>query len=250
MGGMKILALDGSPNMERGNTALLLERFLTGAIDAGGEVERFAAYGMHVERCEARMKCWYSMPGVCIHNDDVSKMLDRLGTSDLLVLSTPVHVGGMTEGMVRLMERVMPLLSPYFEVGDDGRTRHVIPTDAVKRKLILVSTCGYYEEEAFEPIVCQARDLSRSLGRRFAGALIRPHGLALKFMQAAGYDVDDVLQAAEAAGRELVGYGEMKESTLAAVRRPLMTQDEFVAMMNSAFDKRLGCQPGRTPGCG
>lgn len=247
---MKILAVDGSPNMERGNTALLLERFLIGAIDAGGEVERVAAYAMHVQRCEARMKCWYAMPGVCIHNDDVSQMLDRIGTADVLVLSSPVHVGGMTEGMVRLMERMMPLLSPYFEVGDDGRTRHVLSPDADDRKLVLISTCGYYEEEAFESIVCQAKDLSRSLGRRFAGALIRPHGLALKFMQAAGYDVDDVLQSAEDAGRELVGEGELKESTLMAVRRPLMTQDEFVVMMNSAFDKRLGCQPGRTPGCG
>ncbi|MFW6056194.1 MAG: flavodoxin family protein [Chloroflexota bacterium] len=250
MDGMKILAVDGSPNMERGNTALLLERFLIGAIDAGGEVERVAAYAMHVQRCEARMKCWYAMPGVCIHNDDVSQMLDRIGTANVLVLSSPVHVGGMTEGMVRLMERMMPLLSPYFEVGDDGRTRHVLSPDVDDRKLVLISTCGYYEEEAFESIVCQAKDLSRSLGRRFAGALIRPHGLALKFMQAAGYDVDDVLQSAENAGRELVGEGELKESTLMAVRRPLMTQDEFVAMMNSAFDKRLGCQPGRTPGCG
>jgi len=236
--------------MERGNTFLLLERFLAGAVDAGATVERVAAYALHVEQCEARMRCWYSTPGVCIHKDDVSDVLDRLSVADVLVLSSPVHVGGMTGGMVRLMERVMPLLSPYFEVGEDGRTRHVLSPHSEKRMVVLVSTCGYYEEEAFEPIVCQAKDLGRSLGRRFAGALLRPHGLALRFMQARGYDVDDVLQAAENAGRELVRDGAMKESTLAAVRRPLMSRDEFVDMMNSAFDRRLGCQPGHTPGCG
>lgn len=247
---MRILAIDGSPNTERGNTALLLERFLDGALKSDADVERVAAYKLHVERCEARMKCWYSTPGLCIHRDDASEVLGLITTADVLVLSTPVHVGGMTEGMVRLMERVMPLLSPYFEVGEDGRTRHVLSPHATESMLVLVSTCGYYEEAAFDSIVCQAKDLSHSLGRRFAGALLRPHGLALKFMQSRGYEVDDVLRAAEAAGRELVHDGGMKESTLAAVRRPLMSREEFIAMMNSAFDRRLGCQPGRTPGCG
>jgi len=247
---MRILAIDGSPNMERGNTALLLERFVAGAINAGATVEKVSVYAMNIERCEGRMKCWYSTPGVCIHKDDAADAIDRLGAADVAVLSTPVHVGGMTEGMVRLMERVMPLLSPYFEVGEDGRTRHVLSPHGGDRSVVLVSTCGYYEEEAFESLLCQVKDLSRSLGRRFAGALLRPHGLALRFMKSVGYDVDDILQAAENAGVELVRDGGMKAATLAAIRRPLMTQDEFVEMMNSAFDRRLGCQPGRTPGCG
>jgi multimeric flavodoxin WrbA len=246
---MKILAVDGSPNMERGNTGLLLERFLAGALNAGAEVERVAPYALDIERCVSRMKCWYSTPGVCIHNDEAARVVDRISTADVLVLSTPVHVGGMSEGTVRLMERMMPLLSPYFEVGEDGRTRHVLSPYAGDRALVLISTCGYYEVEAFDPIVAQVRDLSRSLGRRFSGALLRPHGLALKYMQAHGYEVSDVLQAAETAGRELVVNGTFSESTLSAIRRPLLGREQFIAMMNSAFDRRLGCQPGRTPGC-
>ena len=243
-----ILAIDGSPSGEKGNTALLLDRFLAGTADAGAEVQRMSAYKMRVERCNSRMRCWYATPGSCIHKDDMSELLDRMADADCWVLSTPVHVGGMTEGMVRVMERTMPLLSPYFEVRD-GRTRHVVAPGREQKLTVLVSTCGLYEEAALDPLVSQVADFSQSHNRRFAGALLRPHGLALKFMQANGYDVDDVLNAAHAAGMELVRTGTISEGTLRKVRKPLMTQDEFVQMMNSAFDRRLGCSGGQSGAC-
>lgn len=246
---MKIVAIDGSPNGEKGNTALLLERFVAGAMEAGAEVEPASLRRMHVEPCCSRMVCWYRTPGVCIHKDDMTDLLDRMDAADVWVLSTPVHVGGMSELLVRAMERTVRLLSPMYEV-KDGRTRHVASPYAVEKLVVLVSTCGYYEESAFEPLVSQVADLSRSHHRRFAGALLRPHGLALRFMQANGLDVNDVLGAAQRAGSELVRTGSMREETLREVRRPLLERDEFIRMMNSAFERRLGCQPGRTPGCG
>lgn len=137
------------------------------------------------------------------------------------------------------------LLSPHYEVGDDGRTRHVTSPHATDRMMVLITTCGLYEEEALAPLVAQVEDLSRSHGMRFAGALLRPHGLALRFMKSNGLDVEDVLQAAHDAGMELVRTGLMSEKTLQKVRRPLISRDDFIAMMNGAFDRRLGCQGGR-----
>jgi multimeric flavodoxin WrbA len=242
---MKIVAIDGSPNGEKGNTAMLLERFLAGASEAGADVERVSAYKLRMEPCCARAPCWHKTPGVCIYNDDVSALMDRMAHADVWVLSSPVHVGGMTHGLTRVMERSIMLLSPHYEVGEDGRTRHVTSPYAGDRIVVLVSTCGLYEEDALAPLVAQVEDLSRSHGRRFAGALLRPHGLALRFMKANGLDVEDVLQAAHDAGMELVRTSSMSEETLQKVRKPLMTQDEFVQVMNSAFDRRLGCQGGR-----
>ncbi len=245
---MRIVAIDGSPNAERGNTALLLERFVAGTIEAGAEVELVSAYRMHVEPCCGRMVCWYRTPGVCVHKDDMTDLVDRMAAADVWVLSTPVHLGGMSEGMVRVTERTVMLLSPMFEV-KDGRTRHVGSPHDTHKAVVLVSTCGYYEETAFEPLVAQVQDLSRSHHRRFAGALLRPHGLALRYMQANGLDVGDVLNAAQRAGSELASSGRIQEATLSAVGRPLLERDEFIRMMNSAFERRMGCQPGRTPGC-
>jgi multimeric flavodoxin WrbA len=174
--------------------------------------------------------------------------MPRLAEADVWVLSTPVHVGGMTESMVRFMERTVVLLSPMFEI-HEGRTRHVASPYGMHKSVALISTCGYYEESAFESLVSQARDVTRSHHRRFAGALLRPHGLALKYMQANGVDVRDVLEAAHKAGVELVTSGTFDDDTLRAVSRPLLSQEDFVAMMNSAFERRMGCRPGHTPGC-
>ena len=245
---MKIVAIDGSPLGDKGNTALLLDQFVAGAAAAGAEVERGPARDMRIEPCCSRMPCWYRTPGVCIHKDDMSELVYRMAAADVWILSTPVHIGGMTELMVRLMERTVMLLSPMFEVSE-GRTRHVASPLQAGKSVALISTCGYYEESAFDPLVAQVKDLARSHHRRFAGALLRPHGLALKYMQANGLDVQDVLDAAFDAGGEMVRAGEFSAQTTRAVSRPLLTQEEFVDMMNSAFLRRLGCQPGNTPGC-
>lgn len=245
---MKIIAIDGSPHGEQGNTALLLERFVSGAIESGAEVERVTARTLHVEPCCSRMVCWYKTPGFCIHHDDMTDLVDRMAAADVWVLSTPVHLGGMTGLTTRLIERTVMLLSPMFEV-HDGCTRHVVSHHATEKSVVLISTCGYYEASAFESLVCQVKDVTRSHHRRFAGALLRPHGLALKYMQANGIDVRDVLGAAQRAGEELVRSGAFSDETLTAVSRPLLSQEEFVAMMNSAFERRMGCRAGNTPGC-
>jgi len=246
---MKILALDASPNGEKGNTALVLERFLDGAMRAGTSIERVGIYELNIEPCTSCHACWYRTPGFCVLKDDMEGLLDKLSAADCWVFSCPIHVGGMTEGLVRVMERTLPLLSPMFEVRDDDKTGHVTSPMNEGKTTVLISTSGYWEAEAFDSLVAQIADLSRSHSRRFAGALLRPHGLALRYMAANGYDVEDVLSAAEDAGEQLVKAGAFEERTLQEVQRPLMPREEFIELMNSAFLRRLGCQPGNTPGC-
>lgn len=244
---MNFVAIDGSPHGEQGNTSLLLERFVSGALEAGASVERVPLRSLRVEPCCTRMVCWYKTPGVCIHGDDATDIIERMALADVWVLSTPVHVGSMTQLMVRFMERTVMLMSPLFEI-DAGMTRHVGSPYATDKMVVLISTCGYYEESAFEPLLCQVKDLARSHHRRFAGALLRPHGLALKYMQSNGLEVGDILNAAQHAGGQLVRTGTFREQTLREVSRPLLPQGDFVAMMNSAFERRMGCRPGKTPG--
>ncbi len=246
---MRIVAIDGSPHGEKGNTAMVLERHLAGAMDAGAEVERVSAYGLKMQPCCVRMTCWYKTFGACIYQDEVSELMERMAQADIWVLASPVHVGGMTHGLVRVMERSVMLLSPYYEVGEDGRSRHVTSSRVKNKKMVLVSTCGFYEADAFAPLVAQVQDLSRSHGMQFAGALLRPHGLALRFMKAQGLDVDDVLRAAYDAGKELVQTGSMSDEVLRRVRQPLMSQEDFIAMMNSAFDRRLACSGAQSGPC-
>ena len=60
------------------------------------------------------------------------------------------------------------------------------------------------------------------MGGEFAGALLRPHGPALKGMLEGGAPVDDIFEAAKEAGRQLVKDGKMSDETLKVVSRELL----------------------------
>ncbi len=48
---MKVIAINGSPRMEKGHTALILTHFIHGMMDAGSEVELFYVRRLKVKPC-------------------------------------------------------------------------------------------------------------------------------------------------------------------------------------------------------
>jgi len=48
---MKVIAINGSPRMEKGYTALILTHFIYGMMDARSEVELFYARRLKVKPC-------------------------------------------------------------------------------------------------------------------------------------------------------------------------------------------------------
>ena len=57
VGGMtRIVAVNGSPKMEKGNTELIMRAFLDGAKDAGAEVEVLYAKRMKIEPCRGEFQ--------------------------------------------------------------------------------------------------------------------------------------------------------------------------------------------------
>ena len=66
----KTVAINGSPRMEKGDTAMVLAPFIEGMIDAGSDVELFYASRLKVKPCTCgEMYCWYKRPGECCFKD-------------------------------------------------------------------------------------------------------------------------------------------------------------------------------------
>jgi hypothetical protein len=78
----------------------------------------------------------------------------------------------------------------------------------------------------------------------FAGALLRQHGEALRPMMDMGAPVDDELQAAREAGRQLAAQGKMSEETLKTVGRTPLPQEVCIGMMNEFFKKEMSASGG------
>ena len=49
---MKVVAINSSPNMDKGNTALILDPFLEGMREVGADVELFYTRKMKINPCQ------------------------------------------------------------------------------------------------------------------------------------------------------------------------------------------------------
>jgi len=235
---MRVVAFSGSPNMENGNTALILRPFLDGLIDGGAAVELFHTRKLDIQPCQGDFNCWRKIPGHCFQQDDMQMVHTKLRASDVWVMATPVYVWGVAGPLKNLMDRLMPLIEPFITLRD-GHCSHPLRAGTPAAKLVLVSSCGFWEMDNFDPLLLQMRTLARTVGLDFAGALLRPHAPAFRMMLEANAPVRDVLDAAHAAGQQLATTGAISPETLHAISRPVVPMDEFRHFFNEQFRQEL-----------
>ena len=88
-GKMKITVITGSPH-KAGTSALLADKFIEGATEAGHEVYRFDAGQQEIHPCIACDHC--GMNGPCIYQDAIeTEMLPHVLESDLVAFVTPLY---------------------------------------------------------------------------------------------------------------------------------------------------------------
>ena len=235
---MKIVAINSSPKKGEGNTALVLDPFLNGMREAGAEVELFYTKNLEVNPCQGDYYCWLKTPGKCIHKDDMEMLLPRLAGADVWVFATPVYFDGISGALKKLIERMLPLVEPFFEIRE-SHCRHPRREGTKSGKVVLVSSCGFWEMDNFEPLLVHMKAICKNADREFAGALLRPHSSGMKRMLQEGIPIDDIFAAAKAAGRQLVTDGSMSSEDLQAVSRNLVSRDQLMQGANQYFQEML-----------
>jgi len=236
---MKVLAVNSSPKMARGNTALILNPFLEGMREVGAEVELFYTRRLKVNPCQGCFNCWRKTPGRCRQEDDMQMLLPKLREADILVLATPVHAFGVSGPMKNLMDRTLPLAEPFLELRD-GHSCHPLGEGQKHSKVVLVSSCALWERDNFDSLLVQMRALPVGVAAwEFAGALLRPHAEEMRPMIQVGLSPDDIFEAAKEAGRQMVRDGEMSPEILDIVSRELVPLEEFIQKTNAYLQHRL-----------
>ena len=243
---MRALAFNCSPRMDKGNTALILGPFLDGMKEAGAEVELFYTKKLKISPCQGELNCWLKTPGKCFEEDDMAMLLPKMGEADIWVFATPVYVDGVTGQMKKVMDRGVPMVQPFFELRD-GHCRHPMREGTRDGKVVLVSTCGFWEMDNFDSVLAHMRAFCKNTGREFSGALLRPHGPVLRVMMKMGGTVNDVLEAAKEAGRQLVRDGKMSKETLRIVSRELLPLETYVQRANQHFQQKLDALENKQP---
>jgi len=206
--------------------------------EAGVEVGLYYTEQLNIKPCQGEFNCQIKTPGKCFQKDDMEMLLPKLVEANIHVFATPMYVDGIASSLKILWERTVPLANPLFELRN-GHCYKRRRKDSDTGKVVLVSSCGYWEMDNFDPMLAHVKVRCRNINREFAGALLRPHSTALKIMASKGSPIKDIFEAAREAGHQLVKDGQMSSQTLSIISRPLMPLEKYVQNMNQMYQQAL-----------
>ena len=101
----KVLVLSGSPR-KGGNSDILCDEFIKGALKNGNDVEKIFVAEKKISPCTGCYFC-KNHGGRCAFNDDMTDILQKIIDCDVLVLSTPVYFYSMCAQLKTLIDRTV-----------------------------------------------------------------------------------------------------------------------------------------------
>ncbi len=102
--GKKVFILSGSPR-KGGNSDLLCDEFMKGAVEAGNEVEKIRVAEKNIGYCRACYAC--KGTGVCVIKDDMAEVLQKMIDADVLVFASPVYFYSIDAQLKALIDRTV-----------------------------------------------------------------------------------------------------------------------------------------------
>ena len=101
----KVLIISSSPR-RGGNSDLLADEFMRGVQDCGHNAEKIFLKDKKVNYCSGCGVCYDTKK--CVQNDDAAEILEKIATSDVIVLATPVYFYTMSAQLKTLIDRCCP----------------------------------------------------------------------------------------------------------------------------------------------
>ena len=227
---LKVFVINGSPNMDKGSTAFILNPFIEGMREAGAEVEVFYTKKLKINPCQGEFNCWKVHPGECFQKDDMANILPVLAESEIWVLASPLYFHGVTGPLKNFLDRTIPLMLPFAEI-KDGHIRHNMRENVKLKKLVLVASCGFWKLDHLDPLVEYVKGVCDETKSEFAGALLRPHAHVIS----EGMPIDFIINASKEAGKQLIINGHMSSETLELISKVLLPQQAHMDGARQVF---------------
>ena len=160
---LKIVGIAGSPR-KGGNTDLLFEQVMSGAQDAGGEINNIYLRDLHINPCRHCDGCLKN--GTCVVNDDMQPILKYLRSADRLVLASPIFFMSISAQMKAMIDRCQSLWAMKFVL------KQSIPTNlGGERKGLFVAVGGTSYPNLFQPSFVIIKSLFSVIDVKLVGDL-------------------------------------------------------------------------------
>jgi multimeric flavodoxin WrbA len=184
---MKILAIHGSPRTIRSTTRQLTQFVLEGGAESGAETELVDLCDLRVTPCTACEGC--SFNGICVFEDDIPWLVDRMKGADGIVFASPVYIDNVSGQMKIFFDRLADAIHYQVLAGKYGcsvASTHTSGGDEVVtyQNHVLnylgvitvggISVATSREEGAVDMKAGEARDLGRNLAGAIANGFSDP----------------------------------------------------------------------------
>lgn len=140
--GKKVLVISSSPR-KGGNSDVLCDELIRGAMEAGHQTEKVFLQKMNINFCTGCGVC--NSTHKCVQKDDMAGILEQMVGADVIVLATPVYFYTMDGQLKTMIDRTVPR---YTEIA--GKEFYFIVTAADTAKANLERTVeslrGFTEE--------------------------------------------------------------------------------------------------------
>ncbi|HUU74466.1 MAG TPA: flavodoxin family protein [Methanoregulaceae archaeon] len=140
---VKVLGISGSPH-RHGNTETLLDAFLEGAAESGGEVDKVILKNLDYVPCRGCNACHKT--GECIVQDAAPPLFDRIFGMDCIAVASPIYSMGITAELKGLIDRTQYIWARKFVI----KTLFFSHEHISRHKGIFISTAGLSWDNVFD----------------------------------------------------------------------------------------------------
>jgi multimeric flavodoxin WrbA len=170
-----VIGISGSPH-RHGNTETLLDRFLDGARDAGGGVDKVILKDLDYTPCRGCNAC--HKDGECVVKDAALALFDRIGTVDCIAVASPIYTMGITAELKGLIDRAQYIWARKFI----QKTLYFTDEHVKLHKGVFISTAGLSWDNVFDAAFPAITAFFNTLGFEYYDNIIandmdRYHGI-------------------------------------------------------------------------
>jgi len=139
---MKVIAFCASPR-KNGNTDLLVEEVLKGALSTGARGEKVMLRKIRVEPCIGCRKCKEpDFEDMCVIKDDMDGMYRKITEADAIIIGFPIYTG-----------RECSQLSTFFDRWDAFERFRLKSALEPGRRALVLGTWGYTEINTYDHVI-------------------------------------------------------------------------------------------------
>lgn len=237
----KIKILNASPRGKEGYTEFYLKPFIKG-LSKESNVEMVYLKDYKINSCKGCFSCWMIHPGKCIYDekDDYRQLAEKMSDVDLIVYAFPIYADGFPGILKNYLDRAVSRANPYL-IDGIYKVRHPRNFIHKDQSMVVFSICGFFEMVSFKPVHAFFKEHAHNRHNPLVAEIYRTTAVGLHGNPFAFKILEQVYEALEKAGEEIVQYGKIKRKTNKIIRKGFPKKQKDLNKVNTWWHERKGC---------